>query len=96
MFIALRRFTLLCTVILERSMLHKQHDRATIGAVGLMIGGDLHVHKLPCVPIEACMTTPMTALLYIRLSSVCSVSNTWHAAAVAMKHSCLMSAHAST
>lgn len=42
MFIALRRFTLLCTVILERSMLHKQHDRATMGAVGLMIGGTLN------------------------------------------------------
>lgn len=48
MFIALRRFTLLCTVILERSMLHKQHDRATMGAVGLMIGGMftcMHMHN---------------------------------------------------
>lgn len=39
MFIALRRFTLVCTIVLERSLMHKQHDRATIGAVALMIGG---------------------------------------------------------
>jgi len=25
--------------VLERSLMHKQHDRATIGAVALMIGG---------------------------------------------------------
>lgn len=41
MFIALRRFTLVCTIVLERSLMHKQHDRATIGAVALMIGGQL-------------------------------------------------------
>jgi len=40
MFIALRRFTLVCTIVLERSLMHKQHDRATIGAVALMIGGE--------------------------------------------------------
>lgn len=39
MFIALRRFTLVCTIVMERSLMHKQHDRATIGAVALMIGG---------------------------------------------------------
>lgn len=39
MFIALRRFTLVCTIVLERSLMHKHHDRATIGAVALMIGG---------------------------------------------------------
>ena len=39
MFIALRRFTLVCTIVLERSLMHKQHDRATLGAVALMIGG---------------------------------------------------------
>ena len=39
MFIALRRFTLLCTIVLERFMMAKKHDRSTIGAVGIMIGG---------------------------------------------------------
>ena len=39
MFIALRRFTLLCTIVLERFMMGKKHDRSTIGAVGIMIGG---------------------------------------------------------
>ena len=39
MFIALRRFTLLCTIVLERVLLHKTHDRSTWGAVGIMIGG---------------------------------------------------------
>jgi len=39
MFIALRRFTLLCTIILERVLLHRSHDRSTWGAVGIMIGG---------------------------------------------------------
>ena len=39
MFIALRRFTLLCTIVLERFMLKKSHDNATIGAVAVMIGG---------------------------------------------------------
>jgi hypothetical protein len=39
MFIALRRFTLLCTIVLERLMYHKQHDKATYGAVAMMIGG---------------------------------------------------------
>jgi len=41
MFIALRRFTLLCTIILERVLLHRSHDRSTWGAVGIMIGGAL-------------------------------------------------------
>ena len=40
MFIALRRFTLLCTIVLERFMMGKKHDRFTIGAVGVMIGGE--------------------------------------------------------
>lgn len=39
MFIALRRFTLLCTIVLERVMMAKRHDRSTIGAVGIMIVG---------------------------------------------------------
>ena len=39
MFIALRRFTLLCTIVLERVLLHKSHDRSTWAAVGIMIGG---------------------------------------------------------
>ena len=39
MFIALRRFTLLCTIVLERVMMNKRHDRSTLGAVGVMIGG---------------------------------------------------------
>ena len=55
MFIALRRFTLLCTVILERSLLHKQHDRATMGAVGLMIGG-LSPSKHACATMHQLMT----------------------------------------
>ena len=42
MFIALRRFTLLCTIILERLLLHKNHDRSTWGAVAIMIGGQQH------------------------------------------------------
>ena len=39
MFIALRRFTLLCTIVLERVMYHKQHDKSTYGAVATMILG---------------------------------------------------------
>ena len=39
MFIALRRFTLLCTIVLERVLMAKRHDRSTIGAVGVMIIG---------------------------------------------------------
>ena len=39
MFIALRRFTLVCTIVLERFMLNKVHDKATVGAVLVMIGG---------------------------------------------------------
>ena len=39
MFIALRRFTLLCTIVLERVMMNKRHDRSTLGAVAIMIGG---------------------------------------------------------
>ena len=44
MFIALRRFTLLCTIVLERFMMAKKHDRSTIGAVGIMIGGAARTH----------------------------------------------------
>ena len=44
MFIALRRFTLLCTIILERVMMNKRHDRSTLGAVAVMIGGALYPH----------------------------------------------------
>lgn len=47
MFIALRRFTLVCTIVLERSLMHKQHDRATLGAVALMIGGK------PSLPVKS-------------------------------------------
>ena len=39
MFIALRRFTLLCTIVLERVMMAKRHDRSTLGAVAIMIVG---------------------------------------------------------
>ena len=39
MFIALRRFTLLCTIVLERLLLKKQHEKSTLGAVAVMIGG---------------------------------------------------------
>ena len=49
MFIALRRFTLLCTIVLERFMMGKKHDRFTIGAVGVMIGGECWQHFATCV-----------------------------------------------
>lgn len=39
MFIALRRFTLVCTIVLERLLLKKQHEKSTLGAVAVMIGG---------------------------------------------------------
>ena len=39
MFIALRRFTLVCTIVLERCMLNKVHDKATVGAIAIMVGG---------------------------------------------------------
>ena len=57
MFIALRRFTLVCTIVLERSLMHKQHDRATLGAVALMIGGKAFL--LPWINMHnsgTCMT----------------------------------------
>eukprot|EP00887_Chlorella_sp_A99_P000588 scaffold17.g588.t1 len=41
MFIALRRFTLLFTVLLERYWLRKSHDWPTLSAMGIMIGGAL-------------------------------------------------------
>lgn len=41
MFIALRRFTLLFTILLERFWLKKHHDWPTIGAMSVMIGGAL-------------------------------------------------------
>jgi solute carrier family 35 protein len=41
MFIALRRFTLLFTILLERFWLKKQHDWPTLSAMGIMIGGAL-------------------------------------------------------
>ena len=46
MFIALRRFALLCTLILERVMMHKSHDKATAGSVAVMIVGKM-LCKLP-------------------------------------------------
>ncbi len=39
MFIALRRFTLLATIVLERLMYKRRHDRSTYGAVATMIIG---------------------------------------------------------
>jgi hypothetical protein len=39
MFIALRRFTLLFTILLERFWLKKSHDWPTLSAMGIMIGG---------------------------------------------------------
>lgn len=41
MFITLRRFTLLFTIMLERFWLKKTHDLSTIGAMTVMIGGAL-------------------------------------------------------
>lgn len=41
MFIALRRFTLLTTMLLERVMYKRRHDRSTYGAVSTMILGAL-------------------------------------------------------
>ncbi|KAL6778279.1 hypothetical protein ACKKBG_A17590 [Auxenochlorella protothecoides x Auxenochlorella symbiontica] len=41
MFIALRRFTLLITILLERFWLHKSHDWPTLAAMSIMIGGAL-------------------------------------------------------
>lgn len=41
MFIALRRFTLLFTILLERFWLKKSHDWPTLSAMGIMIGGAL-------------------------------------------------------
>ena len=41
MFIALRRFTLLFTILLERFWLKKTHDWPTLSAMGIMIGGAL-------------------------------------------------------
>lgn len=41
MFIALRRFTLLFTILLERYWLKKTHDWPTLSAMGIMIGGAL-------------------------------------------------------
>lgn len=39
MFIALRRFTLVFTILLERYWLKKTHDWPTLSAMGIMIGG---------------------------------------------------------
>ena len=39
MFIALRRFTLLFTILLERYWLKKTHDWPTLSAMAIMIGG---------------------------------------------------------
>ena len=41
MFIALRRFTLLFTILLERYWLKKSHDWPTLSAMMIMIGGAL-------------------------------------------------------
>jgi solute carrier family 35 protein len=41
MFIALRRFTLLFTILIERYWLRKSHDWPTLSATGIMIGGAL-------------------------------------------------------
>lgn len=41
MFIALRRFTLLFTIVIERYWLRKTHDWPTLAAMGIMIGGAL-------------------------------------------------------
>ena len=57
MFIALRRFTLVCTILLERLLMGKQHEKATLGAVAVMVGG---------VPWLACFL--MTRLVILCLS----------------------------
>ena len=63
MFIALRRFTLLCTIVLERFMMAKKHDRSTIGAVGIMIGGACPhswlVWPYTCIVSSTPQTTPL-------------------------------------
>ena len=41
MFIALRRLTLLWTILLERFVLQKVHENATLGAVVIMITGEI-------------------------------------------------------
>lgn len=48
MFIALRRFTLLFTILLERYWLKKSHDWPTLSAMGIMIGGKQWVSGLEC------------------------------------------------
>lgn len=45
MFIALRRFTLITTMLLERLMYKRKHDRSTYGAVGTMILGEPNLTK---------------------------------------------------
>ena len=56
MFIALRRFTLLFTILLERYWLKKTHDWPTLSAMGIMIGGACALaeprpagHRLPAL-----------------------------------------------
>lgn len=48
MFIALRRFTLLFTILLERYWLKKSHDWPTLSAMGIMIGGKHGCHSCCC------------------------------------------------
>ncbi len=59
MFIALRRFTLLFTILLERFWLKKSHDWPTLSAMGIMIGGGSEVARsnawlLSCVCSFSC------------------------------------------
>lgn len=53
MFIALRRFTLLFTILLERYWLKKTHDWPTLSAMGIMIGGELQL------PLAAAAAAPL-------------------------------------
>lgn len=52
MFIALRRFTLLCTMVLEFIIFRKVQDRATLAAVAVMIAGTMHLLKAGPRPLK--------------------------------------------
>lgn len=66
MFIALRRFTLITTMLLERLMYKRKHDRSTYGAVGTMILGEFwmehYVQLCNAVAIHSVQMTPSRML----------------------------------
>jgi hypothetical protein len=59
MFIALRRFTLVTTMLLERLMYKRKHDRSTYGAVGTMIMGEILLSKLKYVVVSKMVMFPL-------------------------------------